>query len=77
MLYFLSGLFVGAGLFLLLSSFSTAGKLVIVDDIDDGSYMFLEVNRSNVDKIRRKNYVRLSVVDRGSPMRRKRYASRR
>ena len=43
----------------------TIGNLVITDDPEDGPYMFLEISRSDIERLRSQSTVKLNVVDRG------------
>lgn len=43
----------------------TIGNLVIEDDPDDGSYMFLEISRLDIERLRVQPTVKLNVVNRG------------
>ena len=40
------------------------GNLIIVDDPDDGPYMFIELTKTDVHSLRRQNSIELKVVDR-------------
>lgn len=43
----------------------TIGNLVIADDSEDGSYMFLEISRLDIERLRTQPTVKLNVVNRG------------
>ena len=43
----------------------TIGNLVIADDPEDGSYMFLEISRLNIERLRVQPTVKLNVVNKG------------
>lgn len=42
----------------------TIGNLVIADDPEDGSYMFLEISSLNIERLRTQPTVKLNVVNR-------------
>lgn len=44
----------------------TIGNLVIADDPEDGSYMFLEISRLDIERLRAQPMVKLNVVNKGS-----------
>lgn len=46
------------------SKIKTVGNLVIIDDPDDGSYLFLELSGSNISSIRSERFVQMNVVNR-------------
>lgn len=41
------------------------GNLVIIDDPEDGSYMFLEISKAEIEELRIQPTVKLNVVDKG------------
>lgn len=41
------------------------GNLVIIDDQDDGPYMFLEISKTEIEELRIQRTVKLNVVDKG------------
>ncbi len=41
------------------------GNLVIIDDPDDGPYMFLEISKTEIEELRIQPTVKLNVVDKG------------
>lgn len=43
----------------------TIGNLVITDDPEDGSYMFLEISRLDIERLRVQPTVKLNVVNKG------------
>lgn len=43
----------------------TIGNLVIADDPEDGSYMFLEISRLDIERLRVQPTVKLNVINRG------------
>lgn len=43
----------------------TIGNLVIADDSEDGSYMFLEISRLDIERLRAQPMVKLNVVNKG------------
>lgn len=43
----------------------TIGNLVIADDPEDGSYMFLEISRLDIERLRVQPTVKLNVVNKG------------
>ncbi len=43
----------------------TIGNLVIADDLEDGSYMFLEISRLDIERLRAQPMVKLNVVNKG------------
>ncbi len=43
----------------------TIGNLVIADDPEDGSYMFLEISRLDIERLRAQPTVKLNVVNKG------------
>lgn len=43
----------------------TIGNLVIADDPEDGSYMFLEISKTEIETLRAQPTVKLNVVDKG------------
>ena len=43
----------------------TIGNLVIADDPEDGSYMFLEISRLDIERLRAQPMVKLNVVNKG------------
>lgn len=43
----------------------TIGNLVIVDDPEDGSYLFLEISRLDIERLIVQPTVKLNVVNRG------------
>lgn len=43
------------------------GNLVIIDDPDDGPYMFLEISKMEIETLRAQPTVKLNVVDKGRP----------
>ncbi len=43
----------------------TIGNLVIADDADEGSYMFLEISKADIEGLRVQPIVKLRVVDKG------------
>ena len=43
----------------------TSGNLVIEDDPEDGSYIFLEISRLYIERLRVQPTVKLNVVNRG------------
>lgn len=43
----------------------TIGNLVIADDPEDGSYMFLEISRLDIERLRVQPMVKLNVVNKG------------
>lgn len=43
------------------------GNLVIADDPEDGSYMFLEISKTEIEALRIQPTVKLNVVDKGRP----------
>ncbi len=45
----------------------TIGNLVIADDPEDGPYMFLEISRLDIERLRAQPTVKLNVVDKGRP----------
>ena len=45
----------------------TIGNLVIVDDPEDGPYMFLEISKTEIEELRIRPTVKLNVVDKGRP----------
>lgn len=44
---------------------NTIGNLMIADDPEDGSYMFLEISRLDIERLRTQPTVKLNVVNRG------------
>lgn len=61
------GIFTGILIGVLIAIFAikirTIGNLVIIDDPDGGSYMFLEINKADVDILRKQRVVKLNIVD--------------
>ena len=43
----------------------TIGNLVIIDDPEDGPYMFLEISKTKIEELRIQPTVKLNVVDKG------------
>lgn len=43
------------------------GNLVIIDDPEDGPYMFLEISKTEIETLRAQPTVKLNVVDKGRP----------
>ncbi len=43
------------------------GNLVIIDDPEDGPYMFLEISKTEIETLRVQPTVKLNVVDKGRP----------
>lgn len=43
----------------------TIGNLVIVDDPEDGSYLFLEISKPDIEELRTQRIIKLNVVDKG------------
>lgn len=43
----------------------TIGNLVIADDPEDGSYMFLEISRLDIERLKTQPMVKLNVVNKG------------
>lgn len=43
------------------------GNLVIIDDSEDGPYMFLEISKTEIKTLRVQPTVKLNVVDKGRP----------
>ena len=43
----------------------TIGNLVIEDDPEDGSYMFLEISRLDIERLKTQPMVKLNVVNKG------------
>lgn len=41
------------------------GNLVIIDDPEDGPYMFLEISKTEIESLRIQPTVKLNVVDKG------------
>ncbi len=41
------------------------GNLVIIDDPEDGPYMFLEISKTEIEELRIQPTVKLNVVDKG------------
>lgn len=41
------------------------GNLVIIDDPEDGPYMFLEISKTEIEALRIQPTVKLNVVDKG------------
>ena len=41
------------------------GNLVIIDDPEDGSYMFLEISKTEIEELRIQPTGKLNVVDKG------------
>lgn len=41
------------------------GNLVIIDDLEDGPYMFLEISKTEIEELRIQPTVKLNVVDKG------------
>ena len=43
----------------------TVGNLVIIDDPEDGPYMFLEISKLDNERLRIEPVIKLNVVDKG------------
>ena len=43
----------------------TVGNLVIIDDPEDGPYMFLEISKLDIERLRIEPVIKLNVVDKG------------
>lgn len=43
----------------------TIGNLVIADDPEDGSYMFLEISRLDIERLRAQPTAKLNVINKG------------
>lgn len=43
----------------------TIGNLVIADDPEDGSYIFLEISRLDIERLRVQPTIKLNIVNRG------------
>lgn len=61
----LAGLVVGSIATRLFLRSRSIGNLVVIDDPDDGTYMFMEITRSDVEHLRKEKIIKLTVVDRG------------
>ena len=59
------GIIIGmlSGLALLRSR--SLGNLIIADDPEEGTYIFLEISKSDVDTIRHQEIIKLTVIDKG------------
>lgn len=43
------------------------GNLVIIDDPEDGPYMFLEISKTEIETLRAQPTVKLNIVDKSRP----------
>lgn len=59
------GFLLGIAATLYILSKDTIGNLVIADDPEDGSYMFLEISRLDIERLRVQPTVKLNVVNKG------------
>lgn len=59
------GLVVGVLVTLYVVRRDTIGNLVIADDADGDSYMFLEISRADIERLRVQPIIKLRVVDKG------------
>ncbi len=59
------GLMVGILVTLYILRRDTIGNLVIADDADEGSYMFLEISQTDIERLRIQSIIKLRVVDKG------------
>lgn len=41
------------------------GNLMILDDPENGSYMFLEIGKTDIEELRMRSVIKLRVVDKG------------
>lgn len=59
------GFLLGIAAILYILRKDTIGNLVIADDPEDGSYMFLEISRLDIERLRVQPTVKLNVVNKG------------
>lgn len=41
------------------------GNLVIINDLDEECYIFLEIEKTDINKLRKQSIIKLNVIDKG------------